>query len=769
MYEALQSAVQKCQIRGLYNSAYWAAEQLLGCGEANSDISQLDDDLVDLASFSSEQVPKREIPVILMGSSLLALGEYERCANLFINKETHAIATSSPLALYLHCYSKYMSGEKNIARQRGDVMSTLKSAADAEDVQGNKKNATTKSSAHTREKNVYLPYLLNILKQYYHSTEQYDGFLLYLLALISSKHAEQYGTYGESQAIDPYEIYQRSVCIYPFNWSAWQDLAAHCLRTSRTIPALKDIAACCGQLNAEPSEGLRVMHAFFLTHIFLERHRGDLALQVLRGLHQAFPQSLYVYSQIGVSYYTQRVYDRAQECFEFIRMQDACRLQGVDVFSNILYVQEKHADLALLAHQVISVDKFSPEVCCVVGNHYSLKGQHDKAVVYFQRALRLSPMYVSAYTLMGHEFIELHNISMAIACYRQAVDIYAQDYRPWYGLGQTYEILHLYQYALMYYKKAAALRPYDARMWREGVYVYERALKAGDREGIATRELARIYRDEGEEEKSAELFYKYLLCTQQPQHPHTTAPHTTASSLSELLQSLHTGSTETQIAGDSAADGEQAEALAFLASYLFKINETAGAEYFCNSIDCVGDLVLALRVGNFAVHPTQGKLLGFGGPEGDEARLLLHRLHSDTYAQPRAPHSSSQPPHTRKSDAFFASPAQDINNSTLYGGIIFTHTQPHAPQHYSTTSGPRIRAPHTAQHPGGRRDSFDPFSRYIHGEGEEQEEEAAEMTAGPMDSGLYGGGGDHSHVVDVFNWSMQSDDHDNDGGLGGMN
>eukprot|EP01031_Cornospumella_fuschlensis_P023510 gene23510-28516_t len=717
MYEALQSAVQKCQIRGLYNSANWAAEQLLGCGEANTDISQLDDDLVDLASFSSEQVPKREIPVILMGSSLLALGEYERCANLFINKETHALATSSALALYLHCYSKYMSGEKNIARQRGDVVSTLKLAADAEDVQGNKKNATTKSSAHTREKNVYLPYLLNILKQYYHSTEQYDGFVLYLLALISSKHAEQYGTYGESQPIDPYEIYQRSVCTYPFNWSAWQDLAAHCLRTSRPIPALKDIAACCGQLNAEPSEGLRVMHAFFLTHIFLERHRGDLALQVLRGLHQAFPQSLYVYSQIGISYYTQRVYDRAQECFEFIRMQDACRLQGVDVFSNILYVQEKHADLALLAHQVISVDKFSPEVCCVVGNHYSLKGQHDKAVVYFQRALRLSPMYVSAYTLMGHEFIELHNISMAIACYRQAVDIYAQDYRPWYGLGQTYEILHLYQYALMYYKKAAALRPYDARMW-----------------------------DEGEEEKSAELFYKYLLCTQQPQHPHTTAPHTTASSLSELLQSLHTGSTDTQVAGDSAADGEQAEALAFLASYLFKVNETAGAEYFCN------------------------RLLGFGGPEGDEARLLLHRLHSDTYAQPRAPRSSSQPPHTRKSDAFFASPAQDIHSSSMYGGIIFTHTQPHAPQHYSTTSGPRIRAPHTAQHPGGRRDSFDPFSRYIHGEGEEQEEEAAEMTtAGPMDSGLYGGGGDHSHVVDVFNWSMQSDDHDNDGGLGGMN
>lgn len=39
------------------------------------------------------------------------------------------------------------------------------------------------------------------------------------------------------------------------------------------------------------------------------------------------------------------------------------------------------------------------------------------------------------------------------------------DYRAWYGLGQTYEMLHLYQYAHYYYRKAAYLRPSDARMW----------------------------------------------------------------------------------------------------------------------------------------------------------------------------------------------------------------------------------------------------------------------------------------------------------------
>jgi len=34
-----------------------------------------------------------------------------------------------------------------------------------------------------------------------------------------------------------------------------------------------------------------------------------------------------------------------------------------------------------------------------------------------------------------------------------------------YGLGQTYELLRMFNYALDYYRKATALRPFDSRMW----------------------------------------------------------------------------------------------------------------------------------------------------------------------------------------------------------------------------------------------------------------------------------------------------------------
>ena len=198
------------------------------------------------------------------------------------------------------------------------------------------------------------------------------------------------------------------------------------------------------------------------------------------------------------------------------------------------------------------------------------QGAHEKAVLYFRRALRLDSSFLPAWTLMGHEYVELKNTAAAVDAYRHAVrarppartpvlplptaharrlrsgmlaqvEINPKDYRAWYGLGQTYEILAMPFYALFYYRKATTLRPYDARMWcamagcykqlerkqvrllrrvvlrratcctphrsltvcgahgrQEAIMCYRRAETNDDREGIAFTELARLYLDAGD-------------------------------------------------------------------------------------------------------------------------------------------------------------------------------------------------------------------------------------------------------------------------------
>ena len=111
------------------------------------------------------------------------------------------------------------------------------------------------------------------------------------------------------------------------------------------------------------------------------------------------------------------------------------------------------------------------------GNHYSLRAEHEKAVKYFRRATQLDRTYLSAWTLMGHEYVEMKNSHAAIEAYRRAVgkpesasfdksftsvargvDVNRKDYRAWYGLGQAYELLNMHHYALHYYQHATALR-----------------------------------------------------------------------------------------------------------------------------------------------------------------------------------------------------------------------------------------------------------------------------------------------------------------------
>ena len=57
----------------------------------------------------------------------------------------------------------------------------------------------------------------------------------------------------------------------------------------------------------------------------------------------------------------------------------------------------------------------------VIAEYYTLKDDHEKAVLYFQRAIRLNRSYAEAWILMGHAFVEMKNTSAAVQSYRRAI------------------------------------------------------------------------------------------------------------------------------------------------------------------------------------------------------------------------------------------------------------------------------------------------------------------------------------------------------------
>ena len=117
----------------------------------------------------------------------------------------------------------------------------------------------------------------------------------------------------------------------------------------------------------------------------------------------------------------------------------------------------------------------------------------------------------------------MKNTSKAIECYRTAVDIDTKDFRAWYGLGQTYEIHEMLQYAIHYFQMAAQARPHDSRMWTALAQCYqklewkpeaERALKratqAESASGEALCALGLLYQQNGHRRNALRCFESYL-------------------------------------------------------------------------------------------------------------------------------------------------------------------------------------------------------------------------------------------------------------------
>ncbi len=107
--------------------------------------------------------------------------------------------------------------------------------------------------------------------------------------------------------------------------------------------------------------------------------------------------------------------------FDKVYEENPVLLDCADTLSNILFLKDNHQKLVHLAQKCQKLDKYRPETCCVIGNYYSMKSEHEKSVMYFKRALRLNRKYNSAWTLMGHEYMELKNPRAAVDAYRKAV------------------------------------------------------------------------------------------------------------------------------------------------------------------------------------------------------------------------------------------------------------------------------------------------------------------------------------------------------------
>lgn len=525
----LRKAVIELRARGLNAPAKWAAEQLNGLPNESDDEPKLE---------TTENADETENDTYLLAKSYFDLKEYRRVAHVLRG-------SSGNKANFLRCYSLYLAGEKRKEQERVENSGPL----GKEDI-NNKDLETVETELSAARQNGTA-----------------DSFALYLYGLVLIDKEQK----AEAQA-----CLLESVTAFPCNWGAWQALQV--LYSEREV-------------GGEVGLPRHWMRDFFLASVCLEVQENQEGLSRLQTLSQQFPESDWIVGQAAVAQYNLRNFDDAQELFEDLIERDPHRVEGMDTHSNILYVKENFPALSHLAHRTAATDKYRPETCCIIGNYYSLKAQHEKAVMYFRRALKLDRHYLSAWTLMGHEYVEMKNTSAAIEAYRRAVELNSRDYRAWYGLGQTYELLRMPFYALYYFRRATQLRPHDARMWCAmgqcyendqlqsvdkdkmevaAIRCYRRAVQNGDREGIALHKLAKLHQARNETREAAHYFKMNLE----------------------------------RIEAENISGSDQLDALIYLAEYAKATGNLTEAESYCL------------------------QLLDYGAPSKEKAKSLLREIRS---------------------------------------------------------------------------------------------------------------------------------------------
>ncbi|KAI9781340.1 MAG: Anaphase-promoting complex subunit 23 [Peltula sp. TS41687] len=511
----LQDAVVKCSERCLYQSAKWAAELLASLPSTteqtpNSDRTEEDSQMTELDQSNGQnggvvpvmltpnsdpeeaRLEAEEVSRYLLAKSYFDCREYDRCAAVFVpdnvpmgpistntpapptrllqtppsnkkgkGKAPVSASASTPLAnpkssasklpslsqrsLFLALYAKFMAGEKRKDEESEMILGPADGGATVNrELLGLGQRLEGWFSERSGQDG---------------NTSGSQGWLEYLYGVILSK---------EKNDEDARKWLIKSIRIYPFNWGAWQILTG-LIGTSEDLNHIL------------PSLPNHIMTFIFRVHANQELYQStEQVHSQLTQLEQVFPSNPFLKTQRALLFHHSKDFEEAESIFSELTHQDPYRIDSLDHYSNILYVMALRPKLAFIAQLATSVDKFRPETCCVVGNYYSLKSEHEKAVMYFRRALTLDRDFLSAWTLMGHEYVEMKNTHAAIESYRRAVDINRRDYRAWYGLGQTYEVLEMHYYALFYYQRAASLRPYDPKMWQAVGNCFNKMDRAGE-------------------------------------------------------------------------------------------------------------------------------------------------------------------------------------------------------------------------------------------------------------------------------------------------
>jgi anaphase-promoting complex subunit 3 len=102
----------------------------------------------------------------------------------------------------------------------------------------------------------------------------------------------------------------------------------------------------------------------------------------------------------------------------------------MEIYSTLLWHLQHNVELSFLAQELLNIDPQSPQAWIAIGNLYSLEKERSQALACFRRAAQMDPTCAYAFTLSGHESID-EDLDRAINFFQSALRADPRHYNAW--------------------------------------------------------------------------------------------------------------------------------------------------------------------------------------------------------------------------------------------------------------------------------------------------------------------------------------------------
>lgn len=230
----------------------------------------------------------------------------------------------------------------------------------------------------------------------------------------------------------------------------------------------------------------------------LSRYQCTRSIDAFKCLDVNVKSSPTVIAKLGRAYYENGNYEEAAMCFKDLRKVAPGRLEDMELYSTCLWHLHKEVELSYLAHEILDLDRLSPQAWCILANCFSLQREHDQALKCVRRAIQLDGDFAYAHTLEGHEFAANEEFEKAQTSFRNAIRVDKRHYNAWYGLGMAYMKTGNNDEAEFHFVKASQINPTNAvlvcclgivlersKRFPEALRQYERACQLAPQNALA--------------------------------------------------------------------------------------------------------------------------------------------------------------------------------------------------------------------------------------------------------------------------------------------